>query len=72
MAYSFDTTLGIAIAIGLHKLAVHLCQRQLAAVGQPDGSRETWYRAVAECGDYGASSPHLHAISSLVDSGVMG
>ena len=57
MAYSFDTTLGIATAIGLHKLAVRLCQQRLAAAGLPDG-REVWYRAIAECGNYGALALH--------------
>lgn len=51
VAYTFDTTLGMALAIGLHRLAVRLCMRRAEAM--PDG-KETWHRAVAECGEYGA------------------
>jgi hypothetical protein len=43
----------MALAIGAHRLAVRLCMQRVRKV--QDG-KETWYRAIAECGDYGALS----------------
>lgn len=50
VAFSFDTTLGVSIAILFHKAAVQWAKQQ-AAHQQLDDM--TWQKAIAECGSYG-------------------
>ena len=50
VAFSFDTTLGVSIAIAFHKAAVKWAKQE-AARQQPDSI--TWQKALAECGSYG-------------------
>ena len=50
VAFSFDTTLGVSIAILFHKAAVKWAKQQ-AAHQQLD--EMTWQKALAECGSYG-------------------
>ncbi len=52
VAFAIDTTLGVALAVGLHTLACQLCQQRAAAL--PASPRASWYRKVADCGSYGA------------------
>lgn len=53
VAFSFDTTLGVSIAILFHKAAVQWAKQQ-AAHQQLDDM--TWQKAIAECGSYGEHS----------------
>lgn len=50
VAFSFDTTLGVSIAIAFHKAAVKWAKQE-AARQQPESI--TWQKALAECGSYG-------------------
>ena len=50
VAFSFDTTLGVSIAIVFHKAAVKWA-KQVAARQSPDDV--SWQKALAECGSYG-------------------
>lgn len=56
MAFSFDTTLGVSIAIAFHKAAVKWAKQE-AAQQLPDSI--TWQKALAECGSYGMSLLHI-------------
>ena len=53
VAFSFDTTLGVSIAIIFHKAAVKWA-KQVAARQSPDDM--SWQKALAECGSYGKLS----------------
>ena len=50
VAYSFDTTLGVALAIGIHMGAVRVCRRW--AVASPNKPTTLW-KLIADCGNYG-------------------
>ncbi|KAK9916448.1 hypothetical protein WJX75_002720 [Coccomyxa subellipsoidea] len=50
VAYSFDTTLGVAVAVGIHTLAVRLCSSRAATFPHIE---HHWCRCIAECGEYG-------------------
>lgn len=50
VAFSFDTTLGVSIAIAFHKAAVRWAKQE-ASQQQPDSV--TWQKTLAECGSYG-------------------
>ena len=50
VAFSFDTTLGVSIAILFHKAAVKWAKQQ-ATHQQLDET--TWQKALTECGSYG-------------------
>jgi hypothetical protein len=52
IAFAIDTTLGVALAVGLHTLACRLCRQRAAAL--PASPWAPWYRKVADCGSYGA------------------
>lgn len=52
VAFAVDTSLGVAVAVGLHMLVVRLCQRRAAAL--PASPWAAWYQHVSECGSYGA------------------
>ncbi len=51
IAYSFDTTLGVAAAVGIHTLVVRLCSSRASLFAHIDNH---WCRCIAECGKYGA------------------
>lgn len=51
IAYSFDTTLGVAAAVGIHTLVVRLCSSRAALFPYIENY---WCRCIAECGKYGA------------------
>ena len=53
MAFSFDTTLGVSIAIVFHKAAVKWAKQIATRQGPEDFS---WQKALAECGSYGELS----------------
>jgi len=57
VAYSFDTTLGVSLAIGLHAAAVRWARaRQAAAAAAADPpAKHSWAVTIAACGDYGVS-----------------
>lgn len=50
VAFSFDTTLGVSIAIVFHKAAVKWAKQLASRQGSEDIS---WQKALAECGSYG-------------------
>ncbi len=50
MAYSFDTTLGVALAIGIHMGSVRVCRQW--AVALPSKPNSLW-KLIADCGNYG-------------------
>ncbi|DBA99322.1 TPA: hypothetical protein ACH3X3_011928 [Trebouxia sp. C0006] len=50
VAFSFDTTLGVSIAIIFHKAAVKWAKQIASRQGPEDIS---WQKALAECGSYG-------------------
>ncbi|DBA75969.1 TPA: hypothetical protein ACH3X2_008905 [Trebouxia sp. C0005] len=50
VAFSFDTTLGVSIAIIFHKAAVKWAKQIASRQGPEDMS---WQKALAECGSYG-------------------
>lgn len=52
--YTFDTTLGVTLAVLLHRLLVRWAARRRAAP-DPEAAldRFSWVQAVATCGDYG-------------------
>lgn len=61
VAYTFDTTLGVTVAIALHNAVVRWArniQQTAAAAGSAVGLAPQWTctTAIASCGDYGASS----------------
>lgn len=56
--YTFDTTLGVTLAVMLHRLFVRWATRQLQKRAPPDPEAATGehvgiVHAVATCGDYG-------------------
>ncbi|KAK9821719.1 hypothetical protein WJX81_003315 [Elliptochloris bilobata] len=51
VAFAVDTSLGMALAVGLHTLVVRLCRRRAEAL--PASPWAAWYLKVAECGSYG-------------------
>lgn len=51
MAFSFDTTLGVGIAVAVHKLVLGWAKRRHAA--RIGASSESWAAVMAECGNYG-------------------
>ena len=55
VAYSFDTTLGVTLAISLHNAAVRgaLRLQDGGVAAEPSGFRE-WAAVIANCGEYGA------------------
>ena len=55
IAFAIDTSLGVALAVGLHKLACRLCSQRAAAL--PASPWAAWYLQVADCGSYGM--PHV-------------
>ena len=55
IAFAIDTSLGVALAVGLHKLACRLCRQRAAAL--PASPWAAWYLEVADCGSYGM--PHV-------------
>ena len=58
VAYTFDTTLGVTLAIVLHNAAVRGAQQlqESAESFEPTGIR-MWAAVIAKCGDYGKQSP---------------
>lgn len=50
VAFSFDTTLGVSIAIIFHKAAVKWAKQMASRQGPDDMS---WQKSLAECGSYG-------------------
>ncbi|CAL8466790.1 g6326 [Coccomyxa elongata] len=50
IAYSFDTTLGVAAAVGIHTLVVRLCSSRASLFAHIENH---WCRCIAECGKYG-------------------
>ena len=79
MAFTFDTTLGVALALPMHKLLVRAAKARLAAAStaaEPPGAvmKRSWAATIAACGDYGAlrgreaqqaSSLVAHSMSTL-------
>lgn len=60
VAFSFDTTLGVSIAIAFHKAATKWAKQE-AARQQPDSN--SWQKALAECGSYGkAVAKGVHSV----------
>ena len=51
VAYSFDTTLGVAATVGIHTLILRLCSSRAALFPHIENH---WCRCIAECGKYGA------------------
>ena len=50
VAYTFDTTLGVALAIGIHTGAVRIAKHQ--GVGHQADPKNYW-KLIAESGNYG-------------------
>jgi hypothetical protein len=62
--YTFDTTLGVTLAIMLHRVLLRWAMRQLQRRPPPDPEAATGERlgiiySVAMCGDYGEPPVHL-------------
>ena len=58
VAFSFDTTLGVSIAIIFHKAAVTWAKQTVSRQACDDMS---WQKAIAECGSYGEVIPVQYA-----------
>ena len=58
MAFTFDTTLGVALAVLMHKLLVRAAKARLAAATAAEAPgtarKRSWAATIAVCGDYGA------------------
>lgn len=68
VAYTFDTTLGVTVAIALHNAVVRWArnmQQTAAATGLSVGLslQWTWTAAIASCGDYGAPFLRLSTVT---------
>ena len=64
VAFSFDTTLGVSIAIAFHKAAIKWAKQE-AARQQPDSN--SWQKALAECGSYGkAGAKGVHDVQLCI------
>lgn len=67
VAFTFDTTLGLALAIGFHTLALNAAKH--------NAGHSRFAARVAECGSYGEAFPHFLRVTSrqrrLQSAGVM-
>lgn len=64
IAYSFDTTLGVAAAIGIHTLVVRLCTTRAELFPHIENH---WCRCIAECGNYGNPPTFRRFLLQLVE-----
>ncbi|KAK9803969.1 hypothetical protein WJX72_009098 [[Myrmecia] bisecta] len=67
VAFSFDTTLGVSVAVGIHKLAVRQAREWTAIKGLSTDAREPWYSTIAECGNYGDPPSWRRFLIQLVE-----
>jgi len=59
VAFTFDTTLGVALAVAMHRLLVRAAKARLVAAAAADTAgavkKRSWAATIAVCGDYGAA-----------------
>ena len=69
VAFTFDTTLGVALAVAMHRLLVRAAKARLAAAAAADIARavkqRSWAATIAVCGDYGAAPSRQYKFLAL-------